>query len=375
MLEHFYFSSDNFRYDFGPQHPLRPERLARTLKLLENYVGAGYHHADPCTEEDLLRVHSREYIDGVKQVDEAATEERLGGDEILELRSLYGFWGDNPPFPGMDYAARVYTGASAEAARAVIDGAKLAFAIGGGLHHALRAKASGFCIFNDCAVACSILRDRFDRVAYVDIDVHQGDGVQWIFLNDPSVLTCSIHEDGRSLWPGTGSVDEVGAGDSNMNVPLEAGTTADVWIDAFRRTIIPKLKQWQPQAIVLQMGTDSHYLDPLAHINNSQQSWLEAIKAVQALDLPIVALGGGGYNITTVPRMWTSAILTLSGVPFEDRIPAELGYLLHPTPLGVELTGRQQDVEAPTFSDPGYPVGANRGREQANRVIAHYGLG
>jgi len=370
MLEHFYFSSDNLKYDFGPQHPLRPERLARTLKLLEHYVGAGFQDAEPCTEADLLRVHSKEYIDAVKRVEDADPDD----DAVLELRSRHGFWGDNPPFPGMYYAARVYTGASATAARAVNDGANLAFAIGGGLHHALRDKASGFCIFNDCAVACSILRERFDRVAYVDIDVHQGDGVQWIFLDDPSVLTCSIHEDGRSLWPGTGSVSEVGAEDSNMNVPLEAGTTADVWIDAFRRTIIPKLQQWKPQVIVLQMGTDSHYLDPLAHINNNQQMWLDAVKAIRALDLPVVALGGGGYNLTTVPRMWTSAILTLSGVGYEDRIPDDLGHLLQAEPLGVSLTGRRQDLAAPTFSDTRYPFGVNKGREQTNRVILHYSL-
>jgi len=374
MLDRFYFSPENYKYDFGPQHPLRPERLARTLKLLEHYAGPGYLQADPANEADLLLVHSPEYVDSVKMVDEAAANGRLGDDEILELRSLYGFWGDNPPFAGMYHAASVYTGASAAAAREVRDGARLAFAIGGGLHHALRGKASGFCIFNDCAVACAILRERFGKVAYVDIDVHQGDGVQWIFYNDPTVLTCSIHEDGRTLWPGTGGVEEVAVDGSSINVPMEAGTTADVWIDAFRRTIIPKLKQWGPEAIVLQMGTDTHYWDPLAHINSNQQAWLEAVKEVQALDLPIVAVGGGGYNITTVPRMWTSACLTLAGVPFEDEIPAEPAYLLQRRMLGVDLSGPRDPVTNPTFSDVDYPCGKNHGREHADRVIRHYGF-
>lgn len=375
MLDRFYFNPANYAYDFGPQHPLRPERLARTLKLLEHYAGPGYLNAEPCTEDDLLLVHSPEYVDGVRAVDEAAQNGQLGDDEILELRSLYGFWGDNPPFAGMFQAASVYTGASAAAARDVRDGARLAFAIGGGLHHALRSKASGFCIFNDCAVACAILRERFERVAYVDIDVHQGDGVQWIFLDDPTVLSCSIHEDGRTLWPGTGGVDEVGAGDSNMNVPMEAGTTADVWIEAFRRTIIPQLKQWKPEAIVLQMGTDTHYLDPLAHINSNQQAWLEAVKEIQALELPIVALGGGGYNLTTVPRMWASACLTLGGIPFEDTIPAELAYILQKRPLGVDLSGPRESAQAATFSDVDDPCGRGQGRDHAERVIRHYGLG
>ncbi len=230
MIPHFYLHSGVYDYDFGPSHPLRPDRVRRFMALLEHYTGPTVSPCDPATDDDLSRVHSREYIDAVAQVDLASREDRLGDDDVLELRSVYGFWGDNPPFIGMDAAARAYTGSSAAAARAVRDGEALAFGLGGGLHHALTAKASGFCIYDDPAVTCSILRDRFDRVAYVDIDVHQGDGVQWIFYEDPTVLTCSIHEDGRTLWPGTGGVEETGVDFTSLNVPVEAGTTADVWL-------------------------------------------------------------------------------------------------------------------------------------------------
>lgn len=355
MIPHFYLHSGVYDYDFGPSHPLRPDRVRRFMALLEHYTGPTVSPCDPATDDDLSRVHSREYIDAVAQVDLASREDRLGDDDVLELRSVYGFWGDNPPFIGMDAAARAYTGSSAAAARAVRDGEALAFGLGGGLHHALTAKASGFCIYDDPAVTCSILRDRFDRVAYVDIDVHQGDGVQWIFYEDPTVLTCSIHEDGRTLWPGTGGVEETGVDFTSLNVPVEAGTTADVWLEAFERTIIPALELWKPDAIVLQMGADTHYLDPLAHVDSNQQAWLAAVGRVKGLRLPLVALGGGGYNLTTVPRMWTSAVLSLAEIPFDDHIP-------------LELISR---VEAETYSDVGYPCGRNGGRAHAEQVIDH----
>lgn len=311
--------------------------------------------SEPATLEDLQRCHSAEYIEAIQAIEEALVEGRSGEDDILELRSRHGFWGDNPAFVGMFDSAAAYTGATIEAARRVRDGAALAFGIGGGLHHALRSKASGFCIYNDPAIACSILRERFSKVAYVDIDVHHGDGVQWIWYDDPSVLTCSIHEEGRTLWPGTGGVEETGAEFTSLNVPMEAGTTADVWIHAFEKTIMPALEAWKPEAIVLQMGTDTHFLDPLAHLLSNQQAWLRSIVRVQELGVPLVAVGGGGYNLSTVPRMWMSAILTLADVAFEDEIPADLA----------KVAG------APFVSDHDYPYRSGGGRDHADWVIEH----
>jgi acetoin utilization protein AcuC len=218
-------------------------------------------------------------------------------------------------------AALAYVAGSAAAARAVCDGAPLAYGIGGGLHHARLAEASGFCTFNDCAVACDILLEKFERIAYVDIDVHHGDGVQWLFFDEPRVLTCSIHENPRTLYPGTGFVIETGADYSAVNVPVEAKTTGDVWLWAFSHGIMPVLEQFQPEAIVLQMGADSHFLDPLAHVNNAAQDWLAAVRLIRDFGVPIVALGGGGYDMTTVPRMWTAGCLTLAGLDVPERIP------------------------------------------------------
>ena len=342
MLDNFYYHPRMLSYDFGPQHPLRPERLRRAIKLLESY---GVEPQDPglASEEDLLRVHDLDYVDAVKSIS-------VG-------QNAAGFWGfgsmDNPPFGGMYEASRAYVGGAVKAAQAVRDGAQLAFSLSGGLHHARRNQASGFCIFNDCAVACSILRDRFERVAYVDIDVHHGDGVQWIFYDDPTVLTCSIHQDGRTIYPGTGFVDETSVDFTAVNVPMIPGTTGDVWIDSFNETIIPALKAFNAGAIVLQMGTDAHYLDRLGNLRLTGQEWLEAVKAVKALGLPIVALGGGGYTITTVPRMWAAACLTLGEVPFGNELPKDL----------------QTELETDLFFDPELPRPRGQGREQALEII------
>lgn len=352
MLKNFYFNNGIFDYGFGENHPLKPERLRRTFALLDRYTSDYVTRVEPSTREDLLRVHDSRYLDAVRAIDEGVGTN--SSEAFEDLRTEHGFWGDNPAFSGMYAAAAAYTGASAAAARAVRDGESLAFGIGGGLHHALADKAAGFCIFNDCAVACSILRDRFERVAYVDIDVHHGDGVQWLFYKDPTVLTCSIHESGVSLWPGTGGVEETGADYTSLNVPVQAYTTRDVWLDAFRRTIIPALQRWKPGAIVLQMGTDTHHLDPLAHVNSDQSAWLQAILDIRDLDLPLVALGGGGYNLTTVPRMWVSAILSLAEIEYDDAIPTDL----------------HARLGAKTFSDPDYAFALGAGREWAENVVA-----
>lgn len=343
MLPNFFYHPRMLSYDFGPSHPLKPERLRRAIKLVEAY---GIQCQDPglATEDDLLRVHAPDYIHAVRKLSEGRREP--------------GHWGfgnlDNPTFPGMYEASLAYVGGAVRAAEAVKDGATLAFNISGGLHHARRAEASGFCVFNDAAVACSILRDRFKRVAYVDIDVHHGDGVQWIFYDDPSVLTCSIHEDGRTIYPGTGFTKETGREFSALNVPMQARTTGDVWLDAFERTVVPALRKFKPGAIVLQMGTDAHYLDRLGHLSLVAQEWLGAALAVRALGLPIVALGGGGYTLSTVPRMWVAACLTLGDVEFDDALPEHLA----------------AEMEVDRFFDDALPQPREQGRMAAEQVVA-----
>lgn len=340
-------------YDFGLQHPLKPERLRRTIELLSRY---GVEPIDPeeGKKEDALRVHDEDYVDAVQKlsgliVEHACAEERA---EWMRIGMRYGFGpGDNPPFSGMFEASLAYLAGSIRAAENVRDGAPLAISLSGGLHHALRSKASGFCIFDDPAAAVHVLLEKFERVAYVDIDLHHGDGVQWIWYDDPRVLTYSIHQDGRTLFPGTGFVEETGADFTSINVPLAPGTTGENWLWAFELTALPALERFKPGAIVLQMGTDAHFLDPLGHLQAAAQDWLAVIRHVQALGIPLVAVGGGGYNLTTVPRMWTAATLTLMGIPFEDEIPQDLA----------------EKWNMPYYFDPDPPGGI--GKQEAERVV------
>lgn len=352
-LPHFYYSPGILNYCFGPGHPLKPERLRRTLELLARY-GVEPFESRLAESSDLHRVHDPKYVEAVRLLSIDPSQLEVAFEEAAFNRSSFGFGaGDNPAFQGMWEASLAYVGATAMAAEAVRDGADLTFGIGGGLHHARRDLASGFCIFNDCAIACHILRERFSRVAYVDIDVHHGDGVQWIYYDDPTVLTCSIHEEGRTLYPGTGFVEETGTGFSSLNIPLQARTTADVWLYAFERGILPALERFQPEAIVLQMGTDTHFLDPLGHISSTAQHWLGAVRHIKDLALPTVALGGGGYNLTTVPRMWAAACLTLGDIDFEDNLPEDLGKRWGST----------------GYFDADAEIGFGVGREHADQVV------
>jgi len=310
----------------GAQHPMKPTRLEMTTKLLESYglfKGSlklvAPELADP---DEVSRTHDPDFIAALAAIRSGAAP-----------GNLYRFGlgtGDNPIFDDIYEASLRYSGASIQAAQAIIDGeGSVAFNISGGLHHAHYDRAAGFCVLNDCAMAARRLRTHFQKVAYVDIDVHHGDGVQELFYNDPTVLTISIHEVGRGFFPGTGYVDEIGEGPGEgyaVNVPVAPDTIDDTWLMAWRQAALPLLRAFEPEAIVLQMGADPHYLDPLAHVCLTAQGWLEAVKDVRSLGLPIVAIGGGGYNLSTVTRMWASAVSVLIDQPLPNEVPESYPY-------------------------------------------------
>lgn len=351
MIPHFYYHPRMLAYDFGPRHPLKPERLRRAVELLERTAGVVPIDPGLADRSDLLRVHAEDYVHTVESLS--------AGDHLPEgFKFNYGFHSaDNPPFVGMYEAALAYCGGGVRAAQAVRDGAYRAYNLGGGLHHAQRARASGFCLFDDPAICVDILRERFERVAYVDIDVHHGDGVQWIFYEDPTVLTCSIHETGRTLFPATGFVDETGPCWTSVNVPLEPETTGDVWLAAFEGGILPALERFAPGAIVLQMGTDPHFSDPLGHLRVTAQEWRGAVQRIHALGVPVVAIGGGGYHLETVPRMWAGAVHVLAGLDVPEQLPRDLA----------------EAWQSPTFDDPELPIPRESGREEAERLVAQLG--
>ena len=255
-------------YDFGPGHPLAPVRVELTVRLARalgvlTAPGVGVAAPDPATDAELELVHEPEYIAAVRRAGES-------GPDAALLRFGLGT-ADDPVFPGMHDASALVTGATLAAARAVALGsAEHAASIAGGLHHAMAGHASGFCVYNDPAIAIAgLLGEGLERIAYVDIDVHHGDGVQAAFYNDPRVLTISLHEHPATLFPGTGRPSESGGPDADgyaVNVALPAGTTDAGWLRAFHAIVPPLLRAFGPQLLVSQHGCDTHWMDPLAHL-------------------------------------------------------------------------------------------------------------
>lgn len=312
--------SDKFQaYNFGPEHPFNPARLMLAYKLMEEEGLIDdlvcRVEPEPAAEKDLQRVHDAEYIAAV-QAEEPDLAFGLGSD-------------DTPVFPGIYAASRLLAGGSIECARRIAAEGGMAFNIGGGLHHAMHSHASGFCVFDDPALAISILKDRFERVLYIDIDGHHGDGVQQIFYEDPNVLTLSMHESGLYLFPGTGFVDEIGSGPGlgysvNIPMPMYAG---DLEYSRAFEEIVPRLFEWfKPEAVVAQLGVDTHYSDPLTTLNMTLTGYISLVKKI--IDLTeryaggrLLALGGGGYNMEVVPVAWASVLHLMRGEEPAEYLP------------------------------------------------------
>ncbi|HEV7711647.1 MAG TPA: acetoin utilization protein AcuC [Asanoa sp.] len=324
------WDEDLLAYDMG-DHPLDPVRveltiaLARELGVLDR-PGVRIVKPTPADDAALTRVHRADYLDAVRA---APHDPFFNG---------YGFGTpDNPVFDHMHDASALIAGATIAAAEAVWRGeARHAVNIAGGLHHAMPGRASGFCVYNDPAVAIARLLDQgAERIAYVDIDVHHGDGVQAIFYDDPRVLTVSLHESPLALFPGTGFPDETGgpgAEGSAVNVALPAGTGDTGWLRAFHAVVPSVLRAFRPQLLFSQCGADSHRLDPLADLRLSVDGQRAAHIAMRDLAEELcegrwVATGGGGYALVeVVPRTWTHLLATATGEPLDPLTPTPAGW-------------------------------------------------
>lgn len=308
-------------YDMG-DHPLNPVRveltmaLARELGVLDR-PGVRMLTPEPADEAAITRVHRPDYVDAVR----AAPHD-----------PFFSGWGlntsDNPVFDGMHDASARIVGATIAAAEAVWQGAATrAVNVAGGLHHAMAARASGFCVYNDCAAAIARLLDSgAQRVAYLDIDVHHGDGVQAAFYDDPRVLTVSLHETPLALFPGSGFPDETGgpgAEGSAVNIALPPGTDDAGWLRAFHAVVPSVLRAFAPELIFSQCGADGHRLDPLADLRLSVDGQRAAYVALRSLadelcDGRWVATGGGGYALVeVVPRAWSHLLAVATGEPLD----------------------------------------------------------
>ncbi len=314
-------------YDFGPGHPLAPIRVQLAMRLAIEFGLLNHVHVDvaspvpQATETDLLRVHDAAYIEAVRQ----ASVDPYYENEAFGLGTP-----DDPVFPGMHDAAALVAGATLLAAQLVHSGsAEHAVNLAGGLHHAMPGAAEGFCVYNDAAVAIAwLLEQGVERIAYVDVDVHHGDGVEKIFWDDPRVLTVSIHESPRTLFPGTGYPHHIGgpnAEGSAVNIALPAGTGDQGWLRAFHAVTPQVLEAFQPQILVSQHGADAHFDDPLAHLTMSVDGQRMAAEALHRWAHRYaggswIALGGGGYEwVDVVPRVWAHLIAIAIDMPIAPK--------------------------------------------------------
>src|SRR5690242_10049575 len=324
------------QYDFGPSHPLAPIRVELTVELARAFgvldaPGVTVAVPEPATATELELVHDPAYLDVVR----LASAGELDDVRVL-LRDGRGT-PDAPGCPGKHDASALVAGATLAAARAMWTGAAThATNIAGGLHHAMAGHASGFCVYNDPAIAIAwLLRQGAERVAYVDIDVHHGDGVQAAFWADPRVLTISLHEHPATLFPGTGLPSETGAPGAEgtaVNVALPAGTRDAGWLRAFHATVPPLLRAFRPQVLVSQHGCDTHWTDPLANLELSIDAQRAAHAAIHQLAHETAGgrwllTGGGGYSLVqVVPRTWTHLLAEAAGSPVDPQAPTPEGW-------------------------------------------------
>ena len=339
-------------YGFGPGHPFNPLRLELTVELAREFgVLPQLLPFEPASDDLLTTVHDPAYVEAVKA-------------GVTDIAHGLGT-ADNPVFPSMHEATAMVVGATVAAARAVHAGAAThAVSIAGGLHHAMPSTASGFCLYNDVAIAIrDLLASGVERIAYVDIDVHHGDGVQAVFYDDPRVLTISLHESGRTLFPGTGFAHETGGPDAtgmSVNVPLPAGTGDAGWLRAFDAVVPPLVRAFAPEVLVSQHGCDTHALDPLANLLVSVDAQRRAHAALHDLAHEVcdgrwLATGGGGYEIVrVVPRTWTHLIAIAAGSPVdpEAETPEDWREFVHGR-TGVTAPLRMTDGRDTAFSPYG----------------------
>jgi acetoin utilization protein AcuC len=349
------------RYSFGDDHPFSPRRVDMVLDL----VGAfGYPRdfiaPELATRENVLDVHADYYVRRVEQ---------LAAGEAVPDSLEYGLGTpDTPAFAGMDEAARWQVGGTLAAARLICAGEKRVLQLGGGLHHARRNFASGFCVYNDLAIAIHHLARHGLWVAYLDVDVHHGDGVQQILYEDKRVLTISLHESGQYLFPGSGATHELGAGlgrGLKLNVPLEPFTEGESYLEVFDRVVPAALEQFKPAVLVVQSGADAHFDDPLADL-------LLTTRVLRLADTftsgRVLFTLGGGYSFRATPRVWTLLFLLVNDYPVEHHLPSWWREKWNGS-AGGGLPATLHDPESERLDIPRRAEIAHRNRQVAERLL------
>jgi len=317
------YSSRFEQFSYGSQHPFQLHRYGLALELFDAYgllQGSSFERRDcqPVSEARILTFHSPAYLQRLKEFS-ASDEPRA--DFLFGLGDA-----ECPVFQGLyDYAA-LGAGATLEACRLIVEeGFQAVLSLAGGWHHAHRSRASGFCYLNDAVIAINWLLEQGKRVVYLDLDAHHGDGVQEGFYDQDRVLTISLHESGIYFFPGTGFEHETGSGAGRgytVNIPLLAHADDPLYMRAFDEVVYPLLASFNPDLIVAQIGADTFRTDPLTRLEITTHSYAYIMRKLQALKIPWVALGGGGYDLMNTARAWTIAWGIMNGVELSPRLPA-----------------------------------------------------
>lgn len=350
----FVWADDLPRYDFGPGHPMNPVRLELTRELVHALRIPGVAEIDvaPVNDATLKLVHEPRFIAAVRRAGQGHPDPTygLGTDDV-------------PIFPEIHSAACRIVGATLAGAQQVWRGQPdRAVSVAGGMHHAMPDRASGFCVYNDVAIAIRWLQVQgAARIAYLDLDAHHGDGVQRVFWDDPNVLTISIHESGQTLFPGSGYPTEIGGPGAEgyaVNIALPAGTRGREWLRAFEAVAVPLVAEFDPDVIVSQHGCDCHGSDQLTNLRVGVEAQWAGARMVADLAREYangrwLATGGGGYTVVeVVPRVWAGLTAISAGSePDPDReLPREW----------IEMVGRRLHLPAPERWGDGVPADFRR---------------
>ncbi len=316
------YSPEYSKYNLGPGHPFDPVRIEMVIDLLKELgVLREFVRPDIVSAEELFSIHDKNYI--------TAIEGLSNGDNSIDAESFGLGNVDNPIVPGMAEAARIQVGGTLLGAKLLIENkANKVFQMGGGFHHAHNSLASGFCLYNDLALAIKEMTNAGWHVVYLDLDVHHGDGVQEIFYTDDKVMTISFHESGEYLFPGSGWLHELGKSmgrSLKLNIPLEPFTEGDSYFEVMNKILEPALSWFKPDAVIVQAGADAHFSDPLADLLLTTYDFEKIYKRVLEL-INLKSKGkaiftfGGGYSITAAPRIWAILYLLI----FNEKLPYKL---------------------------------------------------
>lgn len=341
-----FYSERLAQQEYGEAHPFKPLRAKLFLELLQRYMLLYPEDLllEPVAldQEILLLFHDKAYVEALRKAEQ---------EYSLEMYMRGIGTEDNPIFKGMFEFSLLSASATLTAARkAAEEGVPFAFSPIGGFHHAQRGRAFGFCYVNDVAIAGRYLLNEGFRITIIDIDAHHGNGVQDAFYEEDGVLTISIHESGATLFPGTGSEEEIGTGKGygfNVNIPLPAGTDDETYLFAFESVVPPLVSSFKPQVLFALIGCDTHRADPLSHLNLSASAYRTLIERISTLSDRIVALGAGGYNIFKTAALWALAWAGFLGRRIEDPSAGLVGGMMYGPEIDIVGFAEERSYASP----------------------------